>query len=76
MKERDRIDLLQRRHDHLVQRIAERKAMPSYARSQSRDIAEASALRWVIALAELALANWPAGIHAVREQEDREELVT
>lgn len=51
-KERERIDRLRRRHDHLVERIAERKAMPSYTRSQSRDIAEASALAWAIPILE------------------------
>ena len=50
--------------------------MPSYARSQSRDIAEASALHWGIAVLEEVIANWPAVIQVVRDQEERSKPVT
>lgn len=70
-KEQDRITRLQRRLDHLNERIV------APGRSENAlgwDKSEASALRWAIALCELALSNWPAGIQAVRELEDRDEL--
>ena len=65
-REQDRLTRPQRRHDHLCERLAHGTTI-----NRSRDLAEASALKWVIALAELALSNWPAGINAVRDQEDQ-----
>lgn len=66
-REQDRLARLQRRHDHLCERVAQGTTI-----NRSRDLAEASALKWGIAIIELALSNWPAGINAVREQEDQQ----
>ena len=73
-REQDRLSRLQRRLDHLDKRIAERKAMPSYARSQSRDIAEASALKWAIRKLEaLEQASWFASV-VYLHYHDRKDL--
>lgn len=61
-KESDRLSRLQRRLDHLETRMALSGHKNSY------DYAEASALKWAIRLCDLALANWPAGVKAVRDQ--------
>lgn len=67
-KERERIDRLQRRLEYL-EGVIDAPGSAVVA-GLAYDVAEASALRWVIALAELALSNWPAGIQSVRETEE------
>lgn len=79
-KEQERIDRLQRRLDHLNETLAQAASgafspsadtgvMAAYPERLSYVRAEASALTWVIALAELALSNWPSGIQSVRDME-------
>lgn len=63
-KESDRLSRLQRRLDHIERRMALSGHKNSY------DLAEASALKWAIRTLDLALANWPAGVEAVRDQPD------
>lgn len=76
MKERDRIARLQRRLDHLNERVTQSNRVNATISNgvglhdTSYDVAEASALTWVIALAELALSNWPSGVQAVRDVEN------
>lgn len=70
IKEQERIARLQRRLDHLNERIATDGRLKLSDSRSSHDRAEASALTWVIALAELALSNWPSGVQAVRGMEN------
>lgn len=47
--------------------LEQRIANPTKSDYQNEK-AEVSALKWAIALAELAVSNWPNGISAVRDQ--------
>jgi len=68
-KAHERTARLERRLAHLESRIAAPGRSPN---ALGYDKSEASALRFAIRVVKLAISNWPQGMLAVAEEEERE----